>query len=105
MLKRALALEIIRSSNPNNTFHLVFFTQDGIRHELENVCLASNVHKTPRHIKNQDKKFKQSITQPNLDETLSNRYDTFNIFDTITKQIRKANIELITQINKTNICV
>ena len=103
MLKRALALEIIRSSNPNNTFHIVFYTESGDRHELESACLASNVHKSPRHIKNQDKKFKQSITQPNLDETESNRYDTFNIFNTITKEIRKANIELITQINKTPI--
>ena len=50
MLKRALALEIIRSSNPNNTFHLVFFAQDGIRHEVESACLASNVHKSPMDI-------------------------------------------------------
>lgn len=105
MLKRALALEIIRSSNPNNTFHIVFYTETGDRHELESACLASNVHKTPRHIKNQDKKFKQSLTKPNLDETLSNRYDTFNIFNTLTKEIRKVNIELVTQINKTLIVI
>jgi hypothetical protein len=101
MIKRALVLETIRNSNPHNTFHIVFYTETGDRHELESACLASNVHKTPRHIKNQDKKFKQSLTQPNLDETESNRYDTFNIFDTITKQIRKVNIELIPIFNHT----
>lgn len=99
MLKRNQALEIIRNSNPINHCHIVFFTENGDRHEIEKVCLASNVHKTPRHIKNADKKFRKTTPNLALDEELSTRYDTFNIYFIDTKEIRKVNIELITQVN------